>query len=120
MILGFQGLPRGLLAPSWKQVPKKTSKDKITQSCFGSCFGLLCPQIDFICIFCVSIFVVVFGIAFERPPVPILRIWKSFQGAVRGHFEYFFADATNFENATFSSEMLGLAGVGLPFLHHFC
>ena len=56
----------------------------------------------------------IFGIAFGKPPVPILKIWGSFQSVFSGHFEYFFADAAQVENVIYFSEMLG-SGVGPPF-----
>ena len=89
------------MAPSWKEVPKKS-------------------QPIFFCICCVPVFMFVFGIAFGRPPVAIFRILASFQGAFWHHFAYLFADAVKLKNATFPSEMLGLGGAGLPFLHHVC
>ena len=42
-ILGFQGLPRGLLMPSWKQVPKETSNDHFSQPMLGSYFESFLP-----------------------------------------------------------------------------
>ena len=62
----------------------------------------------------------IFGIAFGRPPASILKILGSFQGAFWGHFEHFLQMLQNSKNATLSSEMLGLGGVGPPFLHLFC
>ena len=59
--------------------------------------GHFCSQIDFLCILFVPLFMLIFGIALGRPPVLILRIWGSFQGAFRGHFEHFSADAANLE-----------------------
>ena len=55
--------------------------------------GHFCSKIDFLCILFVLIFMLIFGIAFGRPPASILKIWGSFQGAFWGHFVYFFADA---------------------------
>ena len=65
-------------------------------------------------------FVLVFGIAFGRPLVPIFKIWGSFQGAFWNHFDYFSQMLRNLTNETFFSEMLDLGGAGPPFLHVFC
>ena len=50
-------------------------------------------QIQFLCILFVQIYMLIFGIAFGRPPQAFLRILGSFQGAFWGNFEHFFADA---------------------------
>ena len=39
------------------------------------------------------IFMLIFVIAFGRPTIVILKIFRSFQGPFWGHFEHFFADA---------------------------
>ena len=114
------GLPRGPLAPSWKQVPKKPQNGKLLSPVLGAILGQFRFRIVFFCIFGLPLFLLVFGIAFGRPPVPILEIWGLFQGPFWNHFEHFFADAAKLKNATLSSEMLDLGGVGPPFLHHFC
>ena len=82
--------------------------------------GQFCPQIDFICIFGVLIFVHVFGFAFGKPPASILQILELFQCALSDYFEDFFADAANFKKPALSSEMLVLGGVGLPLVYYFC
>ena len=61
----------------------------------------------------------IFGIAFGRPPVPISRIWGPFQGAFWCHFEHFFADAANLRKCNLFNEILVLGGVGPPVLHYF-
>ena len=108
------------MAPSWKQVPKKTSKNKINQSCFGSYFGsLLLPNrfhLHFLC----DIFCAYFRHRFWEASTSIL---EDFGGHFRMPFELilntFPKILQNSKNATFSSEMLGL-GVGPPFWHLFC
>ena len=62
----------------------------------------------------------IFGIAFGKPPVAFLKIWGSFQGAFWDYFGYFLEKLQNSKNATFLSEMLDLESVGPPCLHLFC
>ena len=62
----------------------------------------------------------VFGIAFGRPPAAIWRILVSFQGPFGGHFEHFFADTAKLEKCNILKQMLGLRGDGIPFLHYVC
>ena len=103
---GSMGLPRGLLAPSWKQVPKKPQNGKLLSPVLGAILGQFRFRIVFFCIFCVSFFLLVFGITFGRPPVPFLRIWGSFQGVFWGNFQDFFADAATLKNTTFQAKCL--------------
>ena len=70
--------------------------------------GHFCSQIDFLCILFVPLFMLIFGIALGRPPVPILRIWGSFQGAFWGHFEHFFADVAKLTAKCLIWEVLGV------------
>ena len=66
------------------------------------------------------IFMLIFGISWVRFPAAILQILMSFQCPFWGHFEHFSVDVAKLKNATVSSEMLGLGGVGPPFWHFFC
>ena len=119
MIWGLHGTPGGFLAPSWKQVPKKTSKRQIAQSCFGSYLGsFLGPNRFFLYLLRVN-FYACFGIASGRPPVAILKI-LGLSRVFWGHIAHLFADAAKLKNCNLSSEMLGLGGAGRPFLHYFC
>ena len=57
--------------------------------------GHCCTQLDFLCILFVPTFMLIFGIAFGRPPASILNILGSFQSAFWCYFEHVFADAAN-------------------------
>ena len=46
MILGVWGHPEGLLEPSWKQVPKNSSKDKKNHFVLGGLFEIFSLQAD--------------------------------------------------------------------------
>ena len=90
MILRVLGPPRGSLEEGTENDLKKLIQgppfwDPILEH-FGS-------QICFLCILFVLICMLIFGSAFGRPPVPILRIQESFQGAFWSHFGDFFAVA---------------------------
>ena len=59
---------------SWKKVAGRTPTDK--KLVFGRPFWIiLAPKCVFLCIFWVTGFVLIFGIAFRKPPDPI---WKDF------------------------------------------
>ena len=109
---------------SWRHLgsryQKRPQKIKLVSPVLGAILGNFCFQIDFNCIFCVSIFVVVFGIAFGTSLVPFLKIWGSFQGTFWGHFEYFLADAAELKKWNLFKRNADLGGVGPPFLHDFC
>ena len=82
--------------------------------------GHFCSKIVFLCILFVLIFMLTFGIAFARPPVPILGFGRHFMVFFGVILKTFSQMLRNPKNATLSSEMLVLAGVGPPVLHYFC
>ena len=43
----------------------------------------------------------IFGIAFGRPPAARLWMWESFQGPFWGHVVHFFADVVKLKNAEY-------------------
>ena len=93
MIFHNSGGPGASPEAFWRRYQKKHQKFAGLRPFCEAILDQVGSQIRFFFIFCVSIFVIVFGVAFGRPPVPIFRIWGSLQGAFLCHFEHFFADA---------------------------
>ena len=92
MILGFQGHPGGLLAPSWKQVLKKSSKDKITQSYFGKYLGsVLLPNRFHLHFLCANFYACFWHCCWEASG-PYFEDFGVISGSILNAFDNFFAD----------------------------
>ena len=74
------GGSRGLPEAASKTLPNKTPKRQRLQSILGGYFGAFWVPNLISCILFVTTFMLMFGIAFGRPPVAIQEIWESVQG----------------------------------------
>ena len=113
----------GFPEASWRHLGSRCQKRdkniKLINPVLGAILGQFWSQIYFICIFCVSFFVLAFGIACGKHPAPILGFGGHCM-VLLGVILIIFYRCCETQRMQFSSEMLGLGGAGRPFLYHFC
>ena len=103
--------PGAIPEASGKRCPTKSENDFFLNPVWDAILEYICSQIRFLCILMVSIFMLIFGIAFGEPPAPIWSDLKLFWIQFCAHCECLLVLLQNCENATPLN--------GPSFAHHF-
>ena len=113
----FKG-PGAIPEASWKRCPKRPENIIFLNPVWETILEYIWSQIRFLCIFMVSIFMLIFAIAFGEPPTPISSDLMSFRCPFCCHFAYLLVLLQNCKNETHLERKPCFWGCRPSFAHH--